>query len=83
MIRMLTLYEYIKPFQTRWVIVAPDDDRNLVFKHCQKPQFRKMKPRFFAYSAVEELNSLCSNRKLRGISEDFLDCFMEQTVPEN
>ena len=81
--RMLTLYEYIKPFQTRWVIVAPDDDRNLVFKHCQKPQFRKMKPRFFAYSAVEELNSLCSNRKLRGISEDFLDCFMEQTVPEN
>lgn len=79
--RMLTLYEYIKPFQTRWVIVAPDEDRNLVFKHCQKPQFRKMKPRYFAYSAVEELNSLCSNRKLRGISEEFLDCFMEQTIP--
>ncbi|MGI5869878.1 MAG: hypothetical protein ACOX9C_10610 [Kiritimatiellia bacterium] len=83
LIRLLTLYEYIKPFQTRWVIVAPDDDRNLVFTHCQKPQFRKMKPRFFPYSAVEELNSLCSNRKIRGITEDFLDCFMEQTVPEN
>lgn len=78
--RMQTLYEYIKPFQTRWVIVAPDEDRSRVFRHCQKPQFKKMRPRYFPYSAVEELHSLCLGRKLRGVTEDFLDCFMEETV---
>ena len=79
--RMQTLYEFIKPFQTRWVIVAPDEDRSRVLKHCQKPQFKKMRPRYFSYSAVEELHSLCSNRKLKGVTEDFIDCFMEETIP--
>ena len=78
--RMQTLYEFIKPFQTRWVIVAPDEDRNRVFKHCQKPQFKKMRPRYFSYSAVEELHGLCLSRKLKGITDEFLDCFMEETV---
>ncbi|WP_277587541.1 restriction endonuclease [Psychrobacillus antarcticus] len=79
--RMKNLYDHIPAYsQTRYVIVAPDEDRKKVFKEANKPQFEVLNTKFFPYSAVEELYSLCQRRKIRGITEEFLDSFMEPTI---
>lgn len=64
----------------RWVIAAPDEDREDVFKKSSTIQFQSLNTMFFPYSAIEELYSLCSRRRLTGtvINEGFLDCYMEQ-----
>ncbi|MGB0775407.1 MAG: restriction endonuclease, partial [Akkermansiaceae bacterium] len=68
------------PFPTRWTIVAPDEDRSKVIEKCSKPQFKELQARYFPYSAVEELYSLCRRRKITGVDDSFLDCFMESTT---
>ena len=64
----------------RWVIVAPDEDRNDVIKKANHKQFESLDARYFSYSGVEELYSLCSRRNLTNlaVNEAFLDCFMEK-----
>lgn len=64
----------------RWTIVAPDEDRQKVINQANREQFREMKTKFFPYSAVEELYSLCERRNLHGVTDEFLDCFMEECV---
>ena len=63
----------------RWVIVAADEDRAEVIRKSNVKHFESMDVRYFAYSAVEELHSLCTRRGLsqKSVSEAFLDCFME------
>jgi len=78
--RMKNFKDLFPPFPTRYVIVAPDEDRNKVLQECNKEQFTDLEPRYFPYSSVEELYSLCQRRKLKGVTEDFLDCFMEKTA---
>jgi type II restriction enzyme len=80
--RMKGLQDTLPPFPTRYVIVAADEDREKVFKEANRPQFLTMDTRFFSYSAVEELYSLCKRRKLNkeAVSDNFLDCFMEPTI---
>lgn len=80
--RMQGLQEQIPAFQTRYVIVAPDDDREKVVDEINRPQFASLKARYFPYSAVEELYSLCMHRKLHGVSQEFLDCYMEKVFIE-
>lgn len=75
--RMLTFYNALPRFETRWVVVAPDEDRQHVLSEASTPQFLPLKAKYFPYSAVEELYSLCQKRKLRGVNDEFLDCFME------
>lgn len=75
--RMKNFKDKFPPFPTRYVIVAPDEDRDKVIKEANKPQFKDLDTRYFTYSAVEELYALCQRRKLRGVTEEFLDCFME------
>jgi type II restriction enzyme len=75
--RMKNFKDKFPPFPTRYVIVAPDEDRQKVIKEASKPQFLDLNTRFFPYSAVEELYALCLKRKIRGITEEFLDCYME------
>jgi type II restriction enzyme len=75
--RMRDLYDCIPAVKTKYVIVAADEDRDEVFRKARKEQFRKLDLRYFSYSAVEELYSICRRRKLRGVDEEFLDCFME------
>ncbi|MCM2583847.1 MULTISPECIES: restriction endonuclease [Bacillus] len=77
--RMKDLQNAIPSFLTRYVIVAPDEDRNKVFKEANRSQFHSLDVRYFPYSAVEELYSLCQRRKIQGITEKFLDSFMEPT----
>lgn len=78
--RMKNFKDKFPPFPTRYVIVAPDEDRHKVLQECGKTQFSDLNPLYFPYSSVEELYSLCQRRKLRGITEEFLDCFMEKTA---
>ncbi|WP_208320927.1 restriction endonuclease [Alicyclobacillus sacchari] len=78
--RMKGLRDAIPSFKTRYVIVAPDDDRQKVFREANREQFRDLDARFFPYSAVEELYALCQRRKIRGVTEEFLDSFMEPTL---
>ncbi len=75
--RMKNFKDKFPPFPTRYVIVASDDDRKKVIQEANKPQFQDLNVRYFPYSAVEELYALCQKRKLRGITEEFLDCYME------
>lgn len=78
--RMLNFYHKIPPIHTRYVIVAPDEDRNHVVSEANKAIFRELNTRYFPYSSVEELFVICQRRKLRGITEEFLDCYMEPVV---
>jgi type II restriction enzyme len=80
--RMKCFKDILPPFPTRYVIVAPDADRRKVLQECNKEQFKDLNPLYFPYSSVEELFSLCQRRKLKGVTEEFLDCFMEKTVTE-
>ncbi len=78
--RMKNLQDLFPSMKTRYVIVASEEDRKKVLQEANKSQFKSLKTQFFPYSAVEELYSLCERRKIKGVTEEFLDCFMEQMV---
>jgi type II restriction enzyme len=64
----------------RWVIVAPDEDRNNVIRKASTPQFRSLDIEYFSYSSVEELHSLCMRRRIDNlaVNDRFISCFMER-----
>ena len=76
--RMKGLQDAMPAFNTRYVIVAPDDDREKVVDEVNRPQFWSLDARYFAYSSVEELYYICTHRNLHGVTQDFLDCYMEK-----
>ena len=76
--RMKGLYDAIPDFNTNYVIVAPDEDKGLVTEKINLPRYKCLKARYFPYSSVEELYSLCFHRKLHGVTREFLDCYMEK-----
>ncbi len=76
--RMKGLQDTMPSFKTRYVIVAPDDDREKVVEEANRPQFKSLDTRFFPYSAVEELYYICTHRNLHGVEPEFLDCYMER-----
>lgn len=75
--RMKGLQDTMPAFNTRYVIVAPDDDREKVVYEANRPQFLSLNTRYFPYSSVEELYYICTHRNLHGITQEFLDCYME------
>lgn len=76
--RMLNFKDKVRFIDARFVIVADDELRDKVFQECAKPQFSKLKARYFPYSAVEELYAFCSRKShLVGVTDEFLDNFME------
>ena len=76
--RMLGFRNTIPAFQTRYVIVAPDDDRERVIQEVNREEFKCLDARYFSYSAVEELYYICATRHLHGVNQEFLDCYMEK-----
>lgn len=78
--RMLEFKKHVPPVPTRWTIVAPDDDREAVVSCCGMEQFKELGARYFPYSAVEELYSLCQRRILHGFQDEFIDSFIETAV---
>lgn len=75
--RMKKFQDTLPPLDTRFIIVAPDEDRSQVISRCEHEVFRELKPRYLPYQAVEELYSLVSRRKLQGVSDRFIDSFLE------
>lgn len=78
--RMKGLQDNAPALQTRFVIVAPDEDRPKAIREANREQFLSLNAKFFPYSAVEELYALCQRRKIRGVSQDFIESFMEPMV---
>lgn len=78
--RMKGLQDNIPSLNTRYVIVAPDDDRQKVVDEANRQLFLSLDTRYFSYSAVEELYYICTHRNLHGVNQDFLDCYMEPVV---
>lgn len=76
--RMKGLQDMIPAFNTRYVIVAPDADRERVVAEANREQFRSLDARYFSYSSVEELYFICTHRNLHGVTQEFLDCYMEK-----
>lgn len=80
--RMRNLQDLLPDFSTRWVIAAPDEDKDKVVTEANKPMFKSLNARFFPYSAVMELYALCQRRNINqaSVNEGFLDAFMEPCV---
>ena len=78
--RMKGLQDAMPSFMTRYVIVAPDDDRQKVIDEANRQQFLSLDARYMSYSSVEELYHMCTHRNLHGVTQEFLDCYMEKTV---
>lgn len=81
--RMKNFYDTLPNYPTRWVIAAADDDRDKVIREANKEQFRPLRAQLFPYSAIEELYTLCQKRKIKGVGDEFLDCFMESCLPSS
>lgn len=77
--RMKNLQLHMPHIQTRWVIAAPDEDRDKVMREANKPGFQSLNAQFFPYSAADELFHLVQKRKLTkaAINDEFLNCFFE------
>ena len=68
----------LPPYQAmRFVIIAPDDLRDKVVREVNKPEFNDLKAFYMPYSSVSELLGLCQERKLKGVSEAFIETFLE------
>lgn len=80
--RMKNVQDRIPPFPTRWIIVAPDEDRDKVYREANKPQFKSLDTRYMPYSAVDELYSLLQRRNVAPemLHNEFLDCYLEKCV---
>ena len=77
--RMKKLQDVLPTSEIRWVLAAPDEHRESVVQEANKDIFKPLNAKFFPYSAVEELFSLCERRNIpRGsVNEPFLDAYME------
>lgn len=67
--------------RTRYIIAAPDEDRERVLRECARPQFEELSPAFLPYSSVEELHGLVQRRRLRGaVTDEFIEAFVERAA---
>jgi type II restriction enzyme len=65
---------------TRYVIAAPDEDREKVIKECSKQQFKDLHPCFLPFSNVHELYHMETKGRLRGVPVTFFDNFLENPL---
>lgn len=78
--RMLNFKNKFIPIDTRFVIAAPDEDKDKVFTECNKEQFMDLKPKFLPFSAVHELYSMKQRGRLKNCQEQFFDNFLIDTA---
>jgi hypothetical protein len=78
--RMKELKDQLPPSPTKWVIVAEDGLRERVLEYSNREQFRDLQAKYMSYHSVEELYYLCQRRNLRGVNDEFLDCYMENCL---
>lgn len=78
--RMMVLKDTIPSIETRYIIVAPDEDRNKVFEIAGTPMYQRMDIRYMPYSSVEELYWICTNRDIgKAVNDSFIECFLENS----
>lgn len=66
---------------SRYLIAAPDEDRQRVLRECARPQFKDLNPGFLPYSGVEEMHGLLQRRRLKGaVTDGFIDAFVERSA---
>lgn len=65
--RMKILQDCIPSYMTRYVIVAPDENREKVFKEVSKEQYHSLTTKYISNSFEEELFVLCQRKKLRAL----------------
>lgn len=65
---------------TRYVIAAPDEDREKVIKECSKQQFKDLHPCFLPFSNVHELYHMETKGRLRGVPVTFFDNILENPL---
>lgn len=77
--RMQNFKKLLPPYQDmRFVIVAPDDLREKVIREVNKAEFNELRAYYMPYSAVSEFLGLCQERELKGITESFLETFLDK-----
>lgn len=83
--RMLAFHEQAPHLSTKFVVVAPDEDRKLVMDRSNHGQYREISPLYLPYSAVEELYAFSRKRRgvIRGVDKSFLLNFMEPCFSES
>lgn len=69
--------KFIELSGTRYVIAAPDEDREKVIRECSKEQFRDLRPQFLPFSNIHELHHMETKKRLSGVPVTFLDNFLE------
>jgi type II restriction enzyme len=82
LVRMKKFKDAIPPFTTKYIIVAPDDDISKVKMKANEQQFKELNIWYFSYSAVMELYALCKGWDIRGITDEFLESFMEKVIAD-
>lgn len=66
---------------SRYLIAAPDEDRERVLRECARPQFKDLQAGFLPYSGVEEMFGLLQRRPLKGaVTDGFIDAFVERAA---
>ena len=65
---------------TRYVIAAPDEDRDKVIKECSKQQFKDLRPCFLPFSNVHELYHLETKGRLKNMPVSIFDNFLENPL---
>jgi type II restriction enzyme len=79
--RMLGFKDRAPNVHSKYVIAAPDEDRERVMTEIGRPQFISLSSAFMPYSAVEELHGLVQHRRLRGhVNDDFIEAFLERAA---
>lgn len=78
--RMKKFQDTLPPFPTRYVIVADEEDREKAIREANQQQFKDLNAKFLSYKAVEELLSLCQRRPVKGVTENFIDTYLENLV---
>lgn len=76
--RMLSFKKHMPSLSDmRFIIVAPDDLRDKVFREVNRPEFKELHALYLSYSSVSELLGLCQERKLKGVQAAFIETFCE------
>lgn len=76
--RMSNFKKFLPDYNNmRYIIVAPDELREKVIREINKPEFSHLHAYYLPYSAVSELLGLCQERTIKGITEGFIETFLE------
>ncbi len=76
--RMKGFAGHLPPYKDiRFIIVADESLRDKVTQEINKPQFAELHAYYLSYATINEMLSLVQSRKLKGITDAFIETFLE------